>query len=184
MGRSLRRERLRLRERPSIRAGFHEGYSTGLLLDQRDNRRRFLTGHIAADFDFGLWTPELWTFELFRLHLRLFGLRRRAGAKTTSLDRLKRYLEWGRRNCVERPRPGDARFHSMATRSTGCGGWRKKGRSFDAVALNRRRFQSKEHGVFRAGKITGNGGRAAAVMPEFCSLDERGRTGAGEISRT
>ena len=30
--------------------GFNEGYSTGLFLDQRDNRRRFLTGHIAADF--------------------------------------------------------------------------------------------------------------------------------------
>ena len=29
---------------------FHEGYSVGLFLDQRDNRRRFLTGHIAADF--------------------------------------------------------------------------------------------------------------------------------------
>ena len=29
---------------------FHEGYSVGLFLDQRDNRRRLLTGHIAADF--------------------------------------------------------------------------------------------------------------------------------------
>src|ERR1017187_8408583 len=30
--------------------GFNEGCSTGLFLDQRDNRRRFLTNHIAADF--------------------------------------------------------------------------------------------------------------------------------------
>ena len=29
---------------------FNEGYSVGLFLDQRDNRRRFLTGHVAADF--------------------------------------------------------------------------------------------------------------------------------------
>ncbi len=29
---------------------FNEGYSVGLFLDQRDNRRRLLTGHIAADF--------------------------------------------------------------------------------------------------------------------------------------
>ncbi len=29
---------------------FNEGYSVGLFLDQRDNRRRFLSGHIAADF--------------------------------------------------------------------------------------------------------------------------------------
>ena len=33
---------------------FNEGYSVGLFLDQRDNRRRLLTGHIAADFDFDL----------------------------------------------------------------------------------------------------------------------------------
>ena len=35
---------------------FNEGYSVGLFLDQRDNRRRFLTGHIAADFR--LWTLD------------------------------------------------------------------------------------------------------------------------------
>ncbi len=29
---------------------FSEGYSVGLFLDQRDNRRRFLTGHVAAGF--------------------------------------------------------------------------------------------------------------------------------------
>ncbi len=31
-----------------------EGYSVGLFLDQRDNRRRFLTGHIAAGFPVAL----------------------------------------------------------------------------------------------------------------------------------
>jgi RluA family pseudouridine synthase len=29
---------------------FNEGYSVGLFLDQRDNRRRFLTGHVASGF--------------------------------------------------------------------------------------------------------------------------------------
>ena len=28
---------------------FNEGYSVGLFLDQRDNRRRFLTSHVAAE---------------------------------------------------------------------------------------------------------------------------------------
>lgn len=32
---------------------FGEGYSTGLFLDQKDNRRRLLTGHIARDFSIG-----------------------------------------------------------------------------------------------------------------------------------
>ncbi|NJN06377.1 MAG: hypothetical protein HC814_08450 [Rhodobacteraceae bacterium] len=31
---------------------FHEGYSVGLFLDQRDNRRRLLTRHIAAGFPY------------------------------------------------------------------------------------------------------------------------------------
>ena len=30
--------------------GFGEGYSVGLFLDQRDNRRRFLVDHVAAGF--------------------------------------------------------------------------------------------------------------------------------------
>src|SRR5260370_15011092 len=29
---------------------FKEGYSVGLFLDQRDNRRRLLVNHVAADF--------------------------------------------------------------------------------------------------------------------------------------
>ena len=53
---------------------FSEGYSVGLFLDQRDNRRRLLTGHIAVDFDFGPWTPDLGAFKLLRLHLRFFRL--------------------------------------------------------------------------------------------------------------
>ena len=32
---------------------FAEGYSAGLFLDQRDNRRRLLTGHVAAGFTLG-----------------------------------------------------------------------------------------------------------------------------------
>ena len=43
-----------------------------------------------------------------------------------------------------------------ATRSTGGGGWAKKGCAFDAVALDPPTFsQSKEHGVFRAEKDYG-----------------------------
>ena len=30
---------------------FQEGYSSGLFLDQRENRRRLLAGYVGADFD-------------------------------------------------------------------------------------------------------------------------------------
>ena len=45
-------ERFSIRENGvKFELSFTEGYSVGLFLDQRDNRRRFLTGHIAADFE-------------------------------------------------------------------------------------------------------------------------------------
>ena len=39
--------------------GFAEGYSVGLFLDQRDNRRRLLTGHVAAGFSLFTYSPQL-----------------------------------------------------------------------------------------------------------------------------
>ena len=92
---------------------FNEGYSVGLFLDQRDNRRRLLTGHIAADFpssepaDSGLRTSEL-----FRLHLRFLGLcgqGGRADDEPRSLEKISRMGPAQLR--AERPRPGGARFH-------------------------------------------------------------------------
>ena len=49
-------ERFAIRENGvKIELSFGEGYSVGLFLDQRDNRRRFLTGHIAAGFSLCLF---------------------------------------------------------------------------------------------------------------------------------
>ena len=41
----------------SFEMSFSEGYSVGLFLDQRDNRRRLLGNHVAADF--GEWSAGL-----------------------------------------------------------------------------------------------------------------------------
>jgi 23S rRNA (cytosine1962-C5)-methyltransferase len=79
--------------------GFNEGYSTGLFLDQRDNRRRFLTNHVAADFPSPeLRTPNSELLNVFSYTCGFSVCAARAGAKTTSLDLSKKYLEWGRRN--------------------------------------------------------------------------------------
>jgi 23S rRNA (cytosine1962-C5)-methyltransferase len=144
--------------------GFNEGYSTGLFLDQRDNRRRFLTSHVAADFDFGLWTPDFGLLNCFAYTCGFSVCAARAGAKTTSLDLSKRYLEWGRRNFALNGLDPVAHDFIYGDAFDWLRRLAKKGRAFDAVALDPPTFsQSKEHGVFRAEKDYGK--LVAAALP-------------------
>ena len=90
---------------------FTEGYSVGLFLDQRDNRRRLLTGHIAADFPSDSQLPD---FELLNCFAYTCGFsvarpRRRADHQPRPLEKISRMGQTQLR--VERPRPGGARFH-------------------------------------------------------------------------
>jgi 23S rRNA (cytosine1962-C5)-methyltransferase len=135
---------------------FNEGYSVGLFLDQRDNRRRFLTGHIAADFDFGSWTSDFGLLNCFAYTCGFSVAAAKAGARTTSLDLSKKYLEWGRRNFVLNGL--DPMAHDFIYGDTF--DWlrrlAKKDHAFDAVVLDPPTFsQSKEHGTFRAEKDYG-----------------------------
>ena len=52
---------------------FTEGYSVGLFLDQRDNRRRFLVNHVSADFRCSMIHPGGGS-EHLRLHVRILSL--------------------------------------------------------------------------------------------------------------
>lgn len=138
---------------------FGEGYSCGLFLDQRDNRHRILQNHIAADF--ALFGPELPRNE--REVLNTFAYTcgfsvcaAKAGARVTSLDLSKKYLDWGRRNFeLNNLDPsqhdfiyGDA-FDWMRRLL-------KKGRLFDAIILDPPTFShSKDRGVFRVEKDYG-----------------------------
>jgi 23S rRNA (cytosine1962-C5)-methyltransferase len=143
--------------------GFNEGYSTGLFLDQRDNRRRFLTGHIAADFP----QPSTLNPQLLNCFAYTCGFSvcaALAGAKTTSLDLSKKYLEWGRRNFVLNGLDPAAHDFIYGDAFDWLRRLAKKGRAFDAVALDPPTFsQSKEHGVFRAEKDYGK--LVAAALP-------------------
>jgi 23S rRNA (cytosine1962-C5)-methyltransferase len=135
---------------------FNEGYSIGLFLDQRDNRRRFLTGHIAADFPlFNPQTPDAKP-EILNVFAYTCGFSvcaARAGARTTSLDLSKKYLEWGRRNFTLNGLDPAAHDFIYGDAFDWLRRLAKKGRGFDAVALDPPTFsQSKEHGVFRAEK--------------------------------
>ncbi|MGA2787889.1 MAG: pseudouridine synthase [Verrucomicrobiota bacterium] len=144
--------------------GFNEGYSTGLFLDQRDNRRRFLTGHVAANFDFGPWTGDFGLLNCFAYTCGFSVCVAKAGVKTTSLDLSKKYLEWGRRNFALNGLDPAAHDFIYGDAFDWLRRLAKKGRAFDAVAIDPPTFsQSKEHGVFRAEKDYGK--LVAAALP-------------------
>lgn len=135
---------------------FTEGYSVGLFLDQRDNRRRFLTGHIAAGFGLPTSGEKLEVLNTFAYTCGFSVCAALGGARTTSLDLSKKYLEWGRRNFTLNGL--DPARHDFIYGDTF--DWlrrlAKKDRAFDAIILDPPTFsQSKESGVFRAEKDYG-----------------------------
>jgi 23S rRNA (cytosine1962-C5)-methyltransferase len=131
---------------------FGEGYSYGLFLDQRDNRRRLLTGHVAAGFPLfpeGAAGKEV--LNAFAYTCAFSVCAALGGARTTSLDLSRKYLEWGRRNFLLNGL--DPAAHDFIYGD--CFDWLrrlgKKGRRFDGVLLDPPTFsRSKEHGDFRA----------------------------------
>ena len=143
---------------------FAEGYSVGLFLDQRDNRRRLLKNHVAARFD----TPSsgagaaVTVLNAFAYTCGFSICAARAGARTTSLDLSKKYLEWGKRNFeLNGLNPIDHEFiygdvFDWLRRLD------KKGRRFDVVLLDPPTFShSKEYGSFRVEKDYGELTKAA-----------------------
>ncbi len=142
---------------------FEEGYSTGLFLDQRDNRRRLITAHVAAGFD----VPELAggaLLNVFAYTCAFSVCAARVGAATTSLDLSKKYLDWGRRNFVANgldPATHDFIYGDAFDWLRRLG---KKGRRFDVIILDPPTFsQSKAQGVFRAESDYGR--LVAAALP-------------------
>jgi 23S rRNA (cytosine1962-C5)-methyltransferase len=136
---------------------FAEGYSVGLFLDQRDNRRRFLTNHVAAQFALSPnGSDRAEVLNCFSYTCGFSVAAAQAGARTTSLDLSRKYLEWGKRNfALNQLDPaqhdfiyGDA-FDWMRRLA-------KKGRTFDCVILDPPTFsQSKESGTWQAEKQYG-----------------------------
>ncbi|PAW83686.1 MAG: hypothetical protein B9S33_13230 [Pedosphaera sp. Tous-C6FEB] len=135
---------------------FTEGYSYGLFLDQRDNRRRLLTGHLAAGFPFRTPHSALRILNTFAYTCGFSVAAARAGAHTTSLDLSKKYLEWGRRNFALNGLDPAAHDFIYGDVFDWLRRLARKGRQFDAVLLDPPTFsQSKESGVFRAEKDYG-----------------------------
>jgi 23S rRNA (cytosine1962-C5)-methyltransferase len=179
---------------------FREGYSVGLFLDQRDNRRRFLTGYIATNFRLPIADPGCAeaSCQLSESPARTEGqignrkseilncfaytcgfsvCAAKAGWQTTSLDLSKKYLEWGKRNFALNGI--DPAQHDFIYGDTfdWLRRFAKKRRQFDVIVLDPPTFsQSKASGVFRVEKDFGK--LVAVTLPVlksdgilFCSTN-------------
>jgi len=146
---------------------FQEGYSVGLFLDQRDNRRRFLTGHIAADFPLFKSEIENRKSEILNCFAYTCGFSvcaALAGAHTTSLDLSRKYLDWGRHNFAHHGLDPAAHEFIFGDAFDWLRRLAKKSRAYDAIVLDPPTFsQSKERGAFQAEKDFGK--LTAAALP-------------------
>ncbi len=132
---------------------FNEGYSVGLFLDQRDNRRRFLIRHIAGDFQSEIRNPKSEILNCFAYTCGFSVCAALAGAHTTSLDLSKKYLEWGKRNFTLNGLDPAAHDFIFGDTFDWLRRLAKKSRAFDAIVLDPPTFsRSKESGVFQAEK--------------------------------
>ena len=127
-----------------------EGYSVGLFLDQRDNRRRLLRRQVASGFP--LYTgdaPEVLNCFAYTCAFSLCAAL--GGARATSLDLSRKYLDWGRRNFQLNGLDPAAHDFIYGDVFDWLKRLAKKPRRFDAILLDPPTFsRSRDHGDFRS----------------------------------
>jgi 23S rRNA (cytosine1962-C5)-methyltransferase len=150
-------ERFLIRENAvQYELSFSEGYSVGLFLDQRDNRRRILLNHVAANFPW--FTRNISQAEVLNTFAYTCGFSvcaALAGARTTSIDLSRKYLDWGKRNfAANQLDPANHQFLQGDVfdwlRRLG-----KKQRRFALIILDPPTFSRSNDGVFQAEKDYG-----------------------------
>ena len=135
---------------------FQQGYSVGLFLDQRDNRRRLLKNYVAPGFSLfenGLTGREV--LNTFAYTCAFSVCAALAGARTTSLDLSKKYLDWGKRNFTLNnldPAAHDFIFGDLFDWAPRLA---KKSRLFDLILLDPPTFSRSKTGIFQAEKHYG-----------------------------
>jgi 23S rRNA (cytosine1962-C5)-methyltransferase len=150
-----------------------EGYSTGLFLDQRENRHRLLTGHIAAGFSLFDQShlregPRGEVLNTFAYTCGFSLCAARAGCRTTSVDLSKKYLEWGKRNFALNEMDSSEHDFLNGDAFEWLRRLAKKGRQFMMILLDPPTFSSsKDSGVFRAEKDYGK--LVSAALPLLAS---------------
>jgi 23S rRNA (cytosine1962-C5)-methyltransferase len=131
---------------------FGEGYSVGLFLDQRDNRRRLLVNHVAAGFPaFPAGPTRASVLNLFAYTCGFSVCAARAGARTTSVDLSRKYLDWGRRNFALNGLDAAGHEFLVGDALDWLRRLARRGRRFDAVLLDPPTFSTARRGrAFRA----------------------------------
>jgi len=136
---------------------FEEGYSVGLFLDQRENRRRLLDQMAGPGFPVpagGAAGKEL--LNTFAYTCAFSVCAAKAGMRATSLDLSRKYLDWGRRNFELNGLDPAANDFIYGDAFNWMKRLAKKGRRFDVIILDPPTFsRSKERGEFRAEKDYG-----------------------------
>ena len=137
----------------------------GLFLDQRENRRRLLVNWAAADFPvFPNGAAGAEVLNTFAYTCGFSVCAAKAGARTTSLDLSKKYLEWGRRNFALNQLDPAAHDFIFGDAFDWLRRLEKKGRFYDLVVLDPPTFsQSKLAGAFQAERDYGR--LALAALP-------------------
>ncbi|MCF7668381.1 MAG: class I SAM-dependent methyltransferase [Verrucomicrobia bacterium] len=139
-----------------FRISFSAGYSTGLFLDQRDNRRRLLEGHVAAGFPPIEYTDGAEVLNTFAYTCGFSVCAAKAGALVTSVDLSKKYLDWGRANFIANDLNPERHQFLYGDVFDWIKRLFKKGSRFNVVILDPPTFStSKKTGVFRAEKDYG-----------------------------
>jgi len=130
-----------------------EGGSTGLFLDQRENRRRLKERYIAPGFELGA-APEV--LNAFAYTCGFSVCAAAGGGHVTSLDLSKSYLEWGRHNFVLNGLDPSAHDFIFGDALDWFRRLVNKKRLFDVIVLDPPTFsRSKESGIFQAEKDYG-----------------------------
>jgi 23S rRNA (cytosine1962-C5)-methyltransferase len=131
-----------------------EGGSTGLFLDQRENRRRLMEHYIAPGFELG-GAPEV--LNAFAYTCGFSVCAAAGGGRTTSVDLSKNYLEWGRRHFALNGLEASAHQFLCGDAFSWFRRLAAKKRQYDVIVLDPPTFsRSRESGVFQAEKHYGN----------------------------
>lgn len=131
---------------------FSRGSSVGLFLDQRDNRRRILTNHVAAGFPcLGKEPTEAHALNLFAYTCGFSVCAALNGIRTTNVDLSRNYLEWGRLNFTLNGLDPAQHEFLVGDALEWLRRFRRAQRRFDLVMVDPPTFSTSKHGgTFRA----------------------------------
>lgn len=130
---------------------FDRGYSFGLFLDQRDNRRRLQRNHVAGGFPPPLEAGrENRLLNLFAYTCAFSVAAARAGWETVGLDLSRNYLDWGRANFARNGMDVAGHDFIYGDAFDWLRRFARKGRQFELIILDPPTFSGGKQGAFRA----------------------------------